>query len=130
MMLTAIGLRSRVGMLSQRRVLPVRKVLFANSVGVSKGNTAALTVGRLLALIAVKSPPRMRDVGTVLDLSWATFKSQRRSKEMRKNVFLPNFGTGPLKYPPTSFRLNLDFGKLGVSAVGRNAALAFFSFTV
>src|SRR6185369_5814403 len=122
MMFRAIGLSSRVGMVSQRRVVPVRTVLLANSVGVSKGKTAALTVGLLFAAIAVKSPPSTRDVGTVLERSCATFKSQRRSYESRKKVLSPNLGSGPLRKPPTSLRLNLDFGNSGVSAVGRNAA--------
>src|ERR1041384_2564373 len=127
MIFSAIGLRSRVGMLSQRRVLPVTIVLFANSVGVSKGTIAAFTVGLLPAAIAVKSPPSTRDVGTWLDRSCTTFKSQRRSYDRRKNVLLPNLGSGPLSEPPSSLRLNLDFGNSGVSAVPRKSACAVFS---
>src|ERR1043165_3284782 len=125
-----MGLSSREGMLSQRRVLPVTIVLLANSVGVSKGSTAAFTVGLLVAAIAVKFPPRTSDVGTWLERSCTTFKSQRRSYDRRKNVLSPNLGSGPLSEPPTSLRLNLDFGNSGVSAVPRKSACAFLSCTV
>src|ERR1051325_8883459 len=129
MTFNAIGLSSRVGMLSQRRVLPVTIVLFANSVAVSNGNTAAFTVGLLFAEIAVKSPPSMSDVGTWLDSNCATFRSHRRSYDKRKKVLCPTFGRGPPIEPPTSLRLNLDLGNSGASAVGRNAACAFLSCT-
>src|ERR1043165_5063301 len=130
MMFKAIGLSSRVGMLSQRRVPPVTIVLLSNSSGVSKAATVALTVGRLPGAIAVKFPPRMRDVGTWDDRNCTTFTSQRRSYESRKNVLWPNFGRGPEREPPTSLRLNLDLGNSAVSAVGRKSACAFLSCTV
>src|SRR5689334_13372917 len=130
MTFNAIGLSSRVGMLSQRRVVPVTTVLAANSAGVSNGNTAAFTVGLLPDAIAVKFPPRMSDVGIVLERNCATFKSQRRSYDKRKKVLWPSLGSGPLRYPPTSLRLNRDLGNSGVSAVGKNAAWAFLSCTV
>src|SRR5437762_4961241 len=111
----AMGLSNRVGILIKRRVVPVKNVLFANSSGVSSGRTAAGTVGRLAALIAVKSPPRIRDVGMLLALILTGAKSQRRSYEERKNVLWPTKGTGPPKDPPASFRLKNGLGKVGTA---------------
>jgi hypothetical protein len=60
---SAMGLRSRVGMVSQRRVPPVTIVLFANSVAVRSGSTAAFTVGRLFVAMFVKLPFKSGDEG-------------------------------------------------------------------
>src|SRR5258705_1177325 len=137
-MLSAIGFNRRVGMLLKRRVqvegsgtrsqpVPVRIVLLANSVGVSKGTTLPGTAGLLPLLMAVKSPPRISEVGIWLDLTRTGAKSQRRSYERRKNVFFPAKGTGPLNDPPVSFKLKYGVGNVGSAAVGRKLALSRLS---
>src|SRR5205085_640074 len=104
-MLRAIGFNNRLGMLKNLRVLPVRTVLFANSVAVRSGITLAGTAGRLPAARAVKSPLRISEVGMLLALTRTGAKSHRRSYDRRKNVFLRENGTGPPSDPPVSFRL-------------------------
>src|SRR5262245_7158107 len=97
-MLRATGFNNRVGMLLKRRVhelgrgivaqpVPVRMVFAASSAGVNNGSTALGTAGRLVAFKAVKSPPRIREVGMLLALTRTGAKSHRRSYESRKNVF-------------------------------------------
>src|SRR4030095_16323586 len=99
----------------------VTNVLVAISAGVSKAKAAFETAGLLVGLMAEKSPPRISDVGILFALSCAVPKSQRRSYDNRKNVFPCVSGRGPLKYPPTSLRLNFDSGNVGVSGVGRKS---------
>ena len=64
-----MGFNNLVGMLIKRCVDPEPVVLLAISAGVSKGFTALGTSGLLLALILVKSPPRITEVGTLFALS-------------------------------------------------------------
>src|SRR5262249_24704264 len=106
------------------------QVLAAISAGVNRSLAALETVGLLPILMSMKFPPRILDVGIVLLRTVAVPKSQRRSYETKKKVFPCVSGSGPLKYPPVSFRLNFDFGKVGVSGVGRKAASAFLSWTL
>src|ERR1044072_4863560 len=112
----AIGFNNLEGMLLQRRAhvlgrgtaeqfVPVRIVLLASSAGVNKGSTAPGTAGRLVAFNAVKFPPSISEVGMLVARTRTGAKSQRRSYESRKNVFLPESGNGPPSDPPVSFRL-------------------------
>ena len=91
------------GIVSQS--VPVRIVLFASSLAVNKGNTLAGTAGLLDAFKAVKSPPKINEVGMLLALTRTGAKSQRRSYESRKNVWWRDKGNGPPNDPPVSFKL-------------------------
>src|SRR3954452_2376082 len=140
-MLRATGFNKRVGMLLKRRVhelgrgviaqpVPVRIVLLASSEGVNSGSTAPGTAGRLVAFKAVKFPPRISEVGMFVALTRTGAKSQRRSYERRKNVFLRENGTGPLSDPPVSFRLKYGVGKLEIAGVGKKLASSILSCVV
>src|SRR6185503_13139028 len=126
----ATGFNNRVGMLKNLRVPLVTTVLLANSAGVSSGRTLAGTAGRLPGARTVKLPLRISEVGMLPALTWTGAKSQRRSYERRKNVFLREKGTGPLSDPPVSFRLKYGVGKVEMAGVGRNLASSTLSWVV
>src|SRR4051794_20095029 len=108
-MLSAMGFKSRCGMLLNRHCgagvvavqgvagLPATNVLVASSCAVSMGITWSGTVGLLPTLSAVKSPPRIFEVGILVEVTVTGAKSQRRSYEVRKKVLPLVNGTGPLK---------------------------------
>src|SRR4030095_15712692 len=100
------------------QTVPVSMVLLASSCAVNKGSTRLRsTAGRLFVLIAVKSPPRINEVGMLVALTRNGAKSHRRSYESKKNEFFLANGIGPLKEPPTSFKLKCGVGKVGASGV-------------
>src|ERR1044071_7228449 len=105
MYFAVVGLRRRCGMEVNRRVLPTRTVLSANSCAVSSGRTLAGTAGFLELAICEKSPFSILWPGSRAAAEYRRgVRLQRRSYEPRKKVrLLP--GTGPENDPPTSFRL-------------------------
>src|ERR1043165_6975096 len=117
-------------MVTKRRVPLTTIVLAASSPAVRRGTTDAGTTCLLVSLICVKLPVRSSELGMLFDLIRTGAKTQRRSKDIRKNVFFPANGTGPPNEPPSSFRLKYGLGNVGTALVGKKLASSNLSCSV